>query len=291
MEILISTQQKGSNICPNCGKKALILDVITDEIFCYDCGFVVGEVECKALQSKVSIQTSINNIGASTIIGQKDAYGHIPSKVKLYKLRAWDIRSVAQGYTQRSLKRALLIMERISDKLAISDKVIERAFYIYRKAIMKGLIRGRAALPFIVAAIYIACRDAGVVRSLKEIAKASGVEVKKSSKSYRILINEIGLKAPSINPEKWVSAIVSKVGLSEKIRRITLNILREVVDNLEFIGKVPIGIAAAAIYMAALKDGELVLQKDIAKAAGITTVTLRNRYRDLQRLLSKNNLN
>jgi transcription initiation factor TFIIB len=48
-------------------------------------------------------------------------------------------------------------------------------------------------------------------------------------------------------------------------------------------GKDPMGIAATALYIACLNTGEKRTQTDIARAAGITEVTLRNRYIDIKR--------
>ena len=47
-------------------------------------------------------------------------------------------------------------------------------------------------------------------------------------------------------------------------------------------GKDPMGIAATVLYMSCLDTGENRTQKDIAQAAGITGVTLRNRFKDLK---------
>jgi transcription initiation factor TFIIB len=50
-------------------------------------------------------------------------------------------------------------------------------------------------------------------------------------------------------------------------------------------GKNPMGFAASIVYLASLYTGEKRNQADIADAAGVTEVTLRNRYRDLKRTL------
>jgi transcription initiation factor TFIIB len=42
------------------------------------------------------------------------------------------------------------------------------------------------------------------------------------------------------------------------------------------------GLAATALYIACVLNGENKTQKDVAEAAGVTEVTLRNRYRGLK---------
>jgi transcription initiation factor TFIIB len=46
-------------------------------------------------------------------------------------------------------------------------------------------------------------------------------------------------------------------------------------------GKDPSGLAAAALYLAALKHGFRKTQKEIAQIAGVTEVTVRNRYKEI----------
>nr|AIF11153.1 transcription factor TFIIB cyclin-related protein (TFIIB, GTF2B, SUA7, tfb) [uncultured marine thaumarchaeote KM3_50_F11] len=47
-------------------------------------------------------------------------------------------------------------------------------------------------------------------------------------------------------------------------------------------GKDPMGLAAAALYLACVKNDEDKTQRDIAEAANVTEVTIRNRYKGLK---------
>src|SRR3989344_1663127 len=58
-------------------------------------------------------------------------------------------------------------------------------------------------------------------------------------------------------------------------------ILKEAVDEEVTSGKGPTGVAAAALYIAAVLEGEKRTQRDIADVVGVTEVTIRNRYKDL----------
>jgi len=42
------------------------------------------------------------------------------------------------------------------------------------------------------------------------------------------------------------------------------------------------GLAAAALYMSCVKNGEYMTQRNIAEAANVTEVTIRNRYKGLR---------
>jgi len=51
-------------------------------------------------------------------------------------------------------------------------------------------------------------------------------------------------------------------------------------------GKDPMGIAAAALYLACISTGEVKSQKDISIASGVTEVTIRNRCAGLRQMIS-----
>jgi transcription initiation factor TFIIB len=42
------------------------------------------------------------------------------------------------------------------------------------------------------------------------------------------------------------------------------------------------GLAAAGLYLACVKNGVSITQRDLAEAAGVTEVTIRNRYKSLR---------
>jgi transcription initiation factor TFIIB len=83
----------------------------------------------------------------------------------------------------------------------------------------------------------------------------------------------------------YVSKIAERTGISGKTQGIAIRILREARDKRAAAGKDPMGLAAAALYIACLQNNEKKTQKDIAEAAGVTEVTVRNRYKTLKRQL------
>jgi transcription initiation factor TFIIB len=78
------------------------------------------------------------------------------------------------------------------------------------------LIRGRTISGILAAAIYIACREMGTPRTLKDIAADSNVKLKEVAKSYRILYFELDLKMPLVDPMKCIVKVANKAKLSEK---------------------------------------------------------------------------
>ena len=69
--------------------------------------------------------------------------------------------------------------------------------------------------------------------------------------------------------------------MTEKTQRRAREILRMAQEARISAGKDPMGLAASALYVACTLEGEEKTQKDIAEAAGVTEVTIRNRYKEL----------
>ena len=167
------------------------------------------------------------------------------------------------------------------ETIEVSGDPLEGACLIFTKALEKGLVRGRSISALIASALYAACRDTETPRTLKDIGQASNIKRKDIARCYRLLLRELNLKMPLVDPIKCISRIASKAGLSEKTKRKATKILQTAEENKISAGKDPMGLAAAALYVACVTNGENKTQRDVAEAAGVTEVTIRNRYKEL----------
>jgi len=295
-----------SDRCPNCGKRTLVEDTNTGEISCSSCGFVVSEKsidqgpewrsfsEDSAERIRTGSPTSITrrDMGLSTVIGRsnRDASGRAfgsQMRTTIDRLRKWDGRAPAFGSAERNLGLAMAELEKMGDKLVVSQAVKERAAYIYRKALERGLLRGRSINGIAAAALYAAFRDTETPRTIKDVAAVSNLNRKAIARDYRILLREMDLSMPVADAAKNVNRIGSKVGMSEKSIRRAIEIVRITEQKEISAGKAPMGLAASALYLAGVLEGELKTQKEIAEAAGVTEVTVRNRYKGLRIDLAK----
>jgi transcription initiation factor TFIIB len=120
---------------------------------------------------------------------------------------------------------------------------------------------------------------------LNNIADETEVKRKDISRSYRILVLELDIKVPLVDPMKCIAKIANQAGISEKTKRVAMKTMAEIVDKRISAGKLPMGLAATVLYISCLKNGESKTQKDIAEAAGVTEVTVRNRFNELKTLL------
>jgi len=289
--------------CLRCGKKTLITDAETGEIFCGDCGFVLFEQienpgperrsfpDDKINRERTGIGTSLAmpDQGLSTVINQtnRDATGKPLSNsmiITLKRLRRWDNASQNKANVT-NFRKAFHELHRLKDKLSLSDSVVEQAAYIYRKAQDKKLVRGRSISAMIGSALYAACRETQTPRTLKEIAQTMNIKKGDLAASYRLLVKELDLKMPVLDSVQNVARIASKIGLTEKTKRSAIKILRKAEENKISAGKNPMGLAAAALYAACVSTGEHKTQRDLSEAANITEVTIRNRYKGLSELL------
>jgi transcription initiation factor TFIIB len=301
----VRQKQTSKDSCPECGSTNLVHDYETGETICGDCGLVLREQmmdkgpewraftqEEKASRSRVGIPTSysVHDKGLSTAIGRvdRDAFGRklpLSTRLQMWRLRKWQIRSRVHSSVDRNLAQAMAELDRLSDKAYIPSSVKEKAAVVYRKALDKGLVRGRSIAAIAAASLYAACRRTATPRSLREISEASLVDKKDVARCYRLLIRELDIHMPIADPLTYLSKIAERTGISGQTQGLAIKILREAKRKHAASGKDPMGLAAAALYIACLQNDEKKTQKDIAEAGGVTEVTVRNRYKSLKRRL------
>jgi transcription initiation factor TFIIB len=291
------------SICNN-NNGQIITDNESGEIICRNCGMVmldnVQETrpewrsfttdEANNTRSRTGMPTSLarHDKGLATIIGRtnKDASGQVldaAMRTTMERLRTWDFRTQAHTSTDRNLRQAFSELDRLKDKLGLPDSVIEKTAYIYRKVQERGLVRGRTISSVLAAAAYIACREMGMSRTLDDIAHLNNIKHKELARTFRLLVLELDLKVPMIDPMKCVVKVANKAKLSEKTKRQAMNIMHDIVKSGVSAGKDPMGLAGSVIYMSSINTGETITQMDIADAAGVTEVTIRNRYKDIKK--------
>ena len=232
------------------------------------------------------LHNTIHDKGLSTVIDwrNKDSYGKDLSankRAQLYRLRKWQRRIRVSDAAERNLAFALSELDRITSKLGLPRHVRENAAIIYRGAVEKGLIRGRSIEGVVAAAIYAACRRCRVPRTLDEIAEASRVDRKEIGRTYRFLARELGIKLTPTNPIDYVPRFASELGLPGEVESKAIQILQQAAEKGLTSGRGPTGVAAAAIYIASVLLGCRKTQREVAEVAGVTEVTIRNRYKEL----------
>ncbi len=296
----MSLNIKVNVVCPECGSRHLVRDEKTGEIICQGCGLVIQDTildkgpewraftpEQRENRRRTGPRTSLSmyDKGISTaIFTKRDLYRSKLSSSERYRmlrLRRLNIRSKLHKSVERNLFQAMIVLNRLCEKLKIPRRLHESAAMIYRKALGKGLVRGRSIAAIAAASLYIALRRANIPRTLKEISDASSRRKKEVSRCYRLVLWELGYKTPIDDPVQYVSKIASNAGISQSAQTRALQLLHKARQMRVTVGKDPSGVAAAALYIACLELDEKVTQRELSEAANVTEVTIRNRYKGL----------
>ena len=282
----------------SCSESILITDFETGEMICQNCGMV--------LQDKISQdrkdddmysdntftlhggnRTSLRfqDMGLATIVGKfnRDSTGKsIDYKMKqtMRRMRLWDARSKAKNSSERNLRIALLEMEKLKGKLSLSDAIMERSAYIYRKAAKAQLVRGRSVKGVVGACVYVACREMDVTRTIMDISNHLPENRKTIAKNYKMLFQNLRLTVSVPDPIKCIVKIANNLGISENTKRVAVNIFDTLKEKKLIAGKKPDSVASTVIYMAGIKTGVNLSQPKISKVSGITVVTIKNRYKE-----------
>ena len=287
--------------CPVCGSTQREVDNSRAEVSCARCGLVLEEnlidngpewrafdheQRNKRTRTGAPLSYAISDRGLSTAIDSrnKDVNGrNIPERniAQLYRLRKWNKRLRVANASERNLAFALSELDRESSSLGIPRSIREDAALIYRTAARKKLIRGRSIEGMVAASLYTACRRNNIPRTLDEIAEISKVAKKQIGKNYRFLSKSLNIKLKPTSPADYIPRFASQLELSGRVEAKAIDIINEAKNKGLLNGKGPTGVAATALYVASILLGERKTQRDIAEIAGVTEVTIRNRYKEL----------
>ena len=281
--------------CPECDSSNLTYDESKGEVICGNCGLLVEEKMVdtshelrsfdkneKKNRSGAPISMQKFDKGLTTNVGEiSDIYKlQSPQQTRKYlRLKKWQER--VSTSIERNLRLAMAELRRVSSFLDLPSVVKDETARIYNYVLQRGLVRGRSMESVIAACVYAACRRYGIPRTLDEISEASDVERKEIGRTYRFIIRRIGIKVTPSSPKDYISRFASVLNLSPKVQKEAIGILKKAEISELTSGRGPAGIAAAALYVAALLNDEKKTQREVADVAGITEVTIRNRYKEL----------
>src|SRR6476619_7865133 len=206
----------GAMYCNQCNSDTVIFDMISSEFVCSSCGCVANDkflnIEHNggySTQSEYNDRArtcmpeslAIHHKGLSTLIGMgdTDARGKAlepAQRLKMQRLRTWNNRSQLNDSISRNLEKALKFLNNFGDKIYLSQAVMESAAYIYRKAAVKKLAKGRSTLGLVGAAIYAACRETATPKTVSDIASVCNLTSKDVMSHYKLILRELSLQIP-----------------------------------------------------------------------------------------------
>jgi len=284
----------------SCDSLWMIFDGSTGETICTNCGAVITERPTTWETGPNSTESFGNSVslafpdkGLSTVITSSniDASGSTLNHDQIQninKIRYLDKVSNNNRTQIRNLKNAFVTMAAIRDKMTLTDPVMERAAYYYRKTLHNKLIKGRSIREMVVASIYASCKEMEVPRTLSEICDAANADPIFAGKCYRIMARELRISPSIVDSTKYISKVADSACVSQKTYRRAVEMLDVVKKHEISYGKDPKALATAVLYAACIKENESkVSQAKIAAAGSISVVTLRKRFSDILRIIPR----
>jgi transcription initiation factor TFIIB len=297
---MVDLSDENTGYCRECGSDEVVRDPERAEITCRGCGLVLREKVAdtgpewrafdkeerdKRSRAGAPVTFTIHDKGLSTVIDwrSRDSSGkgiNPRTRVQIYRLRKWQSRIRVSDASERNLAYALSELERMSSNLFLPRNVRETAALVYRKAVENRLIRGRSIEGMVAAALYAACRQCAIPRTLDEVSDVSKVEKKEVARGYRFIATELEVKVPPTSPINYVPRLVSVLSLRGEVQGKAIEIIEEANRSGLTSGRGPTGVAAAAVYIASILMDARRTQREVAAAASVTEVTVRNRYKE-----------
>ena len=290
-------KKKGAVQCPECGSHLIRYDHIRGESVCESCGSVLKESmidfsqewrafdedqRSKRVRTGAALTPTKHDEGITTEIGKgRGELFKVSSRkrAQYYRLTKWHKRLIKSK--DRNLSFAFSELQRLISYLHLSRAIHEKVAKLYQHAVNKGLVRGRSTESIIAALLYTTCREEGAPRTLDEISKASGINRRDIGKTYRYISRKLNIRILPAKASDYVPRFGSLLGLSERVQVRAVDVLNDAAKYDVTSGKGPIGVAAAALYIAAVLEGEKKTQREVADAIGVTEVTIRNRYKEM----------
>ena len=294
-------QEEHNEECKNCKGQTVVFDHGTGEKICSGCGIVLS-VEREIVDPLLDMNTNLSsmNLGTPSSLAHHDknlstmiSYSNVDAdgvairvdqRSAIQRMRRWNKISNNNRSYHRNLKNAFAVLIRIKDKLSLSDTIVEKSAYYYRKILDQNLIKGRSIKGFVVACVYASCREMNVPRTIEEIAEISDADKIFAGKCYRLLVRKLKVRLPSIDSTSHLARIANNANISEKTLRHAIQMMSQIKDDPISFGKDPCAIAVAVLYGACLDKGEKTSQSRISLAGNVSVVTLRKRFLDIKKI-------
>jgi len=284
-----------SNFCPECGGLTQVF-YERGETVCKSCGLIVGERGLDISHSGIRAYTKqekdkkertgcpisilMPDIGLSTVIDR--------TKIKNPDLRRAAKWNTHMTWEKRNMLIAITELKRIGSNLNFPERVKKAAVRLYKEVFKRNLLRGRSINGMVAACAYFVCKKERVPITLQEILDEASINQNIVKKCYKILVRELNLKSPHIDPVSLIPRYCADLGLGIEIEKETIKVLTKFIQRSSICGKDPKGLCAGAIYLIAKLKNRKISQKEISRVINVTEVTLRSRYKELLNGISFN---
>lgn len=293
-------ENKGEGCCSECGANNWATDHFTGETICGSCGLVGNRL----------IDTrGPRNFRNGGIHHSSSQYALFPPRMRSHLTLSWDSRNqnyspekianlkrqkrlhdqLSGGYEQ-SMAIAIKELERLRVHLDIPKFIAESALGLVQMALQAGLVKGRSIEGMAAAALYIAAKKEKRPIVLRAVNEVAHVDVASLNGCIRQLVKEFAVKHTPTDFRALTYQIGEKIGLTMYTCSQAINLVMQVKEQGLTLGRNPLSVVATCIYLAGVQTGERRTQRQIAKAARTTPVTIRNRLKEIVRVLELDDL-
>ena len=274
--------------CPECG--GMVQSFIErGETVCKSCGLIINERDLDISHSGIRAYTKqekdrkestgcpmsilMPDIGLSTVIDR--------TKIKNPDLRRAAKWNTHMSWEKRNMLIAITELKRIGSNLNFPERVKKAAVKLYKEVFKRKLLRGRSINGMVAACSYFVCKEEKIPITLQEILEEASINANIVKKCYKILVRELNLKSPHIDPISLIPRYCADLSLSIEIEKEAIKMLQNFIIKTSICGKDPKGLCAGAIYLVSKLKNRRISQKEISQIIGVTEVTLRSRYKEL----------
>jgi len=295
--------------CPLCSSSAVLYDGVRGEQVCTRCGFVILErqyelspewrrrpgEELERADISSGMDVSQHDFGLGTKFGFS---GDLPpsERARLRRMQILQQRSRIMDWQDRSLREALIDLDKLCEDLSLPKGVKAEISMLYRRARAKKMTAGRSAYQVLAALTLVACRLRGIPKTDDEISKAIVVRFGPSignvlrgiHRFSKIFSRTLDLKLPQISADSYVDRFSPQLALSQKAV-IRIHEILKFLPRSYTLSKPPLFLAAVAIYVGADLAGEKLTLKKISATLGVGSSSLSNNVTKVKKLAFKQN--
>lgn len=271
--------------CPSCGSTRVVEDTTRGERICTSCGLVLMEhlVHQSLPYSEEptgfsELDVALHDLGLGTTF--RVGRDLPPSeRARLRRMRFLHERSRAVKWQERSLREALIQVERVCEDLSLPGEVRREMSQLYRRCRKEGLTRGQKTALLSASLAFVVCRLRGLPRTEKEVAgvlvEREGMGEEEALRGLRrvtkMLMRRLDLKLPPSSPRLYVDRFASKLHLPAEVVRKAHELCAGFGEGS---GKPANLVAAALLYNAAREMGVKLTLKEVAREVGVGVSSL-----------------
>jgi transcription initiation factor TFIIB len=288
-------------ICPECRdpNPNIVEEFGSGDLVCGNCGLVLGD---RIVDTRSEWRTFANDegddpsrVGAAsdplmegieqldTVISFRDGGSGLARELQRASSRSQNARS------ERNILGAFRDISSWCDQFSLPKTISDIAKQLYKRADEEKLLRGKPLEAVIAACIFIACRQAHVPRTFREICNLTHVQKKLLGQCYKALEQAFNLApgastthtaaSPSTGPENLLVRYCNHLDLPPNVQSICGDIIVAARKHGVADGRSPVSIAGGAIYFTCHLLGKVKSVRDISAVAGVSEGTIKLVYR------------